>query len=211
MINKLGKAVAVASLLGAAHAQAVSFDGDVTMGRRWTQFENKKDSDVKFGVQAQDFSMAGHVQPSSDAPVSVGLRANLVNLKNKDITNAFAVSKTETAYGWEVAPEVKVWMPSDMLGTELVSPYLKLSYTMDALSAYTTEVKAETGAKAKLKGKASGLQVNLGADVTVTENLGVLVEYSYTQKELQNKLDGEKLDKMKYNSNAFLLGARVSV
>ncbi|NRA43936.1 MAG: outer membrane beta-barrel protein [Oligoflexales bacterium] len=205
MNRKIGKAAVLATVFGSAlQAGAVSFDGDFTLGRRWN--ENKVEKTTS-GFQANDYSVGAHIQPMAEIRVAVGLRATLSDYNKNDFS-----SNTETAFGWDITPEVKAWVPAEIVGTDIVMPYVKMGYTFEALSSVTFEAKDDTGKKMKASGEFSGYQINVGTDVKVTEMVGALVEYSYNNKKQEIKDDQTKIKaKTDITSQAFLIGARVSV
>ena len=206
MNRRIGKAAVLATVFGSAlQAGAVSFDGDFTLGRRWNENKIEKTTST---FQANDYSLGAHVQPMGEIPVSVGLRATLSDFNKDDFAK-----NTETAYGWDIAPEIKAWIPSELVGTDIILPYVKMGYNFAALSSISFESKDDTGKKVKTSGEFSGYQVNVGTDVKVTEMVGALVEYSYTSKKQQLKDEDTKIkaDKTDLTSQAFLIGARVSV
>ena len=206
MKRKIGKAAVLATVFGSAlQAGAVSFDGDFMLGRSWS--ENKVEK-ITTKYQANDYTLGAQVQPMGEYPVSVGLRATLSDFKKADFGE-----NTETAYGWDITPEIKAWIPAEIVGTDIVLPYVKMGYTFEALSSVTFETKDDTGKKIETSGEFSGYHVNVGADVKITEMVGALVEYSYISKQQQLKNEETKIkaDKTDISSQAFLMGARVSV
>lgn len=207
MIKSL-KAIAVSSLVGiAAQGYAVSVSMDLTQGNRSVTSEAKKEGEdkaTKSYESTYERSVAVHVQPVAEVPVSVGARVNFLSL---DETGSMGL---ETASGWEVRPEIKVQAPNGVIPGP-VAPYAKVGLALPFASSYklrkTEEAKAIEGANKDL-----GFNVNLGANVKVNDNVGLLVEYSYNNNTEEWKTEGseDKKEQTK-TSHAVLAGLSLSI
>ena len=211
MKSTLTKVAVAATFLAASGAHAFTITGDVGVARSIKKLEyQERGTDAK-GLKSFDYSLSAHVQPMDEIPVSLGLRANLITLDHKDFEN-YGI-KADTAYGYEFTPEMRVWAPAELLGSvgDIVSPYFKAGFALEALGHYKIELKDNQGNKAKATAKTQGIYAGLGTAITVTDNFSALVDYSYSNTSFQSKLEGKKGDKNTMHSHTFMIGARVSV
>ena len=213
-MKNLTRAAVAATILGSTGVQAYSFTASVGAARtvKNLQYKHKTtDGNNSSGMKSMDFNVSGHVQPMEEMPFSVGLRFNLINLDKKDV--AHESEKTRKALGWELTPEVKAWAPAELLGDvgELFSPYARAGFALEALGSYDMEFKSETGDKYKSTAKTQGFYVGLGTEVSVTENIATLVDYTYSNTTFQQKTGGKKGDRNRLSSHAFMVGGSLKV
>ena len=123
--------------------------------------------------------------------------------------------KAKTAYGYQFSPEIKAWAPAELLGSvgDIVSPYAKVGYTFDALSNYRLEAKNEQGTTVKYDGEVNAYYIGIGTAVSVTENISALVDYTYSDGNVQFKNTTTKIKSKKdyLTTHSFMIGARISV
>jgi len=217
MKSTLGKVALAAAAFGAAGAaSAFTISGDAGVARSFKKFEPKVKGADKVGMKSFDYTLSAGVQPVDEIPVSVGLKAELITIGKKDASNMLGFQeKAKTAYGYQFSPEIKAWAPAELLGSvgDIVSPYAKVGYTFDALSNYRLEAKNEQGTTVKYDGEVNAYYIGIGTAVSVTENISALVDYTYSDGNVQFKNTTTKIKSKKdyLTTHSFMIGARISV
>ena len=207
MIVKSVKSVVLLLALGFSAEQAlakINLNMDAAFGRRWTEAK-VSGTPGKTTAYANEY-LAGAQYQIMDLPMSAGGSLGIVDYHNDDFN-------ADTAYGIELAATAKAWLPESITQTNLVTPFLKLGYI--AYSNYTVESKNDAGVKATVDSSAPGFQVKVGTDIAITEDIGAVVEYAYsnltekgTMKSGGRKSDIKKTD---ITAQAVLIGAQVRI
>lgn len=156
--------------------------GDVTLegqaGRKWGSINGKN-------YQANEYRVGGHGR-FNDAPISFGISLGLTDFKNADFSenNGTITKKTDTAYGVDIAGEIKAWLPQTVTGPSW-TPYARIAHTL--YSDYQMSGNLTSGPDQrsyKIKGVSPGYTLAAGTSFRLTDHSRATVEYSFQRKKL---------------------------
>jgi len=189
MINKWTSA-ALSALAISASAQAQTIESqniglnfDALAGMRWGEVdlsETETNEGAAAFFRAQEYKIGASYQ-IPNLPLSAGVNLGFIDYNNKN--TYFGSEATKSAFEFDTSVEAKIWVPTDIMPTDVVVPYAKASYT--PFSIYRQEITQEGQAESrKIQGDNNGFSVGLGANVKVVENVSGAIEYTYARRSL---------------------------
>ena len=190
-------------------------------GRRW--LEDKDGNGVQVPVEGR---ISAHKQ-IPNFPISVGANFSFLNYRNEDI-RITDDTDTETAWGYEVSPEVMAWIPKHVLGTQMVRPYVRANFVMVSNSTMDGNFNGtRAGMNEKQKGtfkqsgETTGTDYGFGAVFEMGDGINLLAEYVKGDRDFKIKkssytLAGQKLTtngkkKIEFESEAIMAGVEVQL
>lgn len=186
-------------------------DLDALVGRKWV------DIDVH-GVQAMEYNLSLYT-PVAELPVAIGGGLRLIDISNSDMEALSHLHDVNTAWGYEVAVELKAWLPESAVKLPFV-PYVK--YSHDIFSAYEFKGGSDD-LSYRSKAATSGYKVNIGTSWYYTRTVQLLAEYSIGTETLKNKAtassnkefglnaSAKSSTKSSFDSKTLLVGATIAL
>ena len=199
--------LAIVGLLASVTTPAFAlFDAQVMVGKRWYEQEVAGET---HGLQAQQISVAAHVDPLPVIPIAVGVGINNMMLNTKDLGEDI-----DSASVFEAGVEVMAWIPM----VPVITPYGRLH--VPVTGKYVVKGKIEAaGASADYAETAtvSGYHLNVGAKYAPLPLVKLLFEVGMSTQKFKPdevKVGGTvqpKGDETDLKSKTFLIGVEVGL
>jgi hypothetical protein len=190
--------LAAIALTVAAPAFAIGIDAQLLVGRRWAE---TKDDDGTTGMQIQEITAAGHIQPVGFLPAAIGLAYSKIDPKKEDLD-------AKSVTGSELGLEAMAWVPL----VPIFRPYVKARYVL--MGKIESKFEDPDG---KIEYETTGGHINAGLRWSPLPLVGILAEVGYGIEMIKAKkieVGGIDVDPTSgaedFNSKAILLGAEIA-